>query len=762
MRRSIRYLCAGVVVVFPIVLGNPAGAAGKEKAEAAPVVKRPAWGKVTGWVLDAATRKPVRDARVAVEIDGGFPESGKSTDVTEADGRFVTRAPLGTRSSKFDWGRVLTMSPLSLLVAPTSVTKQTRVISVQQINVRAEAPGYKPFLGRVRAAVADAGDYELTLDDIWLAPAGSELASFTPEQMGVEAVDSLKVEPPVAAPGEKVKITLTALLPAARGYKYRAYAVPVDKKILKSQPELKREEGAAPAGYDLSPVVFSREITLPEKAAEGSTEIGFVIVRDGDTLLRRRETKALLQVLKDPQRRAAAEKVAAGYAAQRRGDSAAALRHYEEARALDRGYALAHQLYGELALELNRPDQAEPAFKQLVELQPADFDQRARYAHALVDAGRPDEALAQLQDAEKGKGKKIPGRVWLYRARAYAAEGNFAEADKALARAGETIRISDQTLAEINLKRMATAVTAAPENPELRLSYARVLESARRREEAIEQARRAAALQPDQPWAFLDLGDLLLETGRREEGLRNLEHALKLAPANLEVQIALANGYRDAGRYADALPLYQKVAEAQRLNIPARHNYALMLYATGRLPEARKALLEVATLARDKGELQDKGIPFIGPGILGSGLYFGPKKRLVTGFSVPEAAADVAILDALEDLEKHPENGLLLQNIGAALLELNLPVLALDTLRRSRAADPSLAETPFLMGMAYRRTGDTARAREELQAALRLNPMHPRARLELAQLYTDAGELQEAQAQVLAHARCYPYDAPRP
>lgn len=755
--RSLQY--GGLVLVL---VASPAFAAEKKaaKKDAPTTLKRSAWGKVTGWVLDAQTRRPVPGARVAVEIDGAFPESGKSTDLTEADGRFTARAPLGKRSSRFDWGRLLTMSPVSLILSPTSVTKQTRIIDVLQMNVRVEAPGYKPFLGRVRSGVADAGEFELTLDDIWLAPEGSQLVSFTPERMRVEAVDSLKVEPPVVAPGEKVRITLTALLPVARGYKYRAYAVPVDKSILKSQPELKREEPAAAAGYDLSPVAFSREVTIPAKTPDGSTEIGFVIVRDGDTVLRRRETKALLQIVRSPQERAAAEKVATGYRAWRAGDGAAALRAYGEARSQSPGYGLAHRLYGDLALELNRPQEAAPALKQLVDLSPQDYEQRARYAHALLENGRAEEALAHLDGAEKVKGKKVPARVWLYRARAYAAQGKFEEADKALARAGETIRISENTLSEINLKRMALAVEAAPENPELRLSYARVLENARRREEAIAQARRAAALEPGQPWAFLDLGELLLETGQREEGLRNLEHALGLAPSNPEVQIVVAHAYRDAGRYAEALPLYQKVGEAQRLNIPARHNHALMLYATGRLPEARKALLEVVELARDKGELRDNGIPFIGPGILGSGLYFGPKKRLVAGFSIPEVAADVAILDALEDLEKRPGNGLLLQNIGAALLELNLPGLALETLEKSRQADPSLSETPFLIGMAARKLGDTRRAAAELQAALRMNPMHPRARLELAQLFTDAGELEQAQAQLLAHAKHYPYDAP--
>jgi tetratricopeptide (TPR) repeat protein len=244
------------------------------------------------------------------------------------------------------------------------------------------------------------------------------------------------------------------------------------------------------------------------------------------------------------------------------------------------------------------------------------------------------------------------------------------------------------------------------------------------------------------------------------EGISNLKHALLLDPNNVEAMMALGNAYRDAQRYAEARELYARVQKAQPLNLQAHHHLALMLYATGALPEAREAFLAVINQARDKGELKDDGLPIPGPGILGSGLYMGPKKRLVAGFTIPEAAADLAILEALQDLDRHPGNGLLWQNIGSALLELDLPYLALDALRKSGEREPDLSETRFLMGVAYRRLGDQNKARAELSAAITRNPLHPRARLELAQLFTEAGDLERAQAEVSAHARNYPLQRP--
>ncbi|HEU4754559.1 MAG TPA: tetratricopeptide repeat protein, partial [Armatimonadota bacterium] len=423
-------------------------------------------------------------------------------------------------------------------------------------------------------------------------------------------------------------------------------------------------------------------------------------------------------------------------------------------------YSLAHLLYGDLCLLMDRPRDAQAAYRQLVELNPRDYEYgRSRYAQALFEAGQAKDAMEQTADAEKTLGKQpIPADVYLVRARAYAAQGNFEEADKFLSKAGKEHQLPDSVLLEINLKRMAAAVKEKPEDPELRLSYAHVLQAARRREEAVAQMRRAAALEPGQPWAFIDLGTQLDELGRRDEALQNLRHALAVAPDNLEAITALAHCYRRAGDYAAALPLYQQVVERQPLNLGARHYYALMLFAAGRLPEARREFLEVMNQARAKGDLRDEGIPIPGPGLLGSGLYFGPKRRLVSGFSVPEAAADASIMEALQDLEKHPDNGLLWQNVGHALLELDMPSLALPALEKARRFDPELLETRFLLGTALRKLGRRDAARAELKAVIAQNPLHPRARLELAQLYTDEGRLEQAQAEILAHTKNYPYE----
>jgi tetratricopeptide (TPR) repeat protein len=766
-----RYSCTPAVLAIFLCFGGVPEAQATQSASVtrAPVLDQPTWGKVRGWVVDASTRQPIAGARVMVAVDGAFPEKGKSVSTTDPAGEYEVRAPLGKVSRKFDWGRLLTMHPLSLLIAPTSVTKQTRIVDVTQVNARVEASGYQSFVGRVRATLANPTEFSITLDDVWLAPEKLSLASFTPDRLQREVIEELKVEPAVALPGDRVEVTLITRLPLERGHKYRAYLTSTAPRLLETEQELKRDKvaRAAPAasGEQGTRATFRRVITLPKKSSESWTELGFILVRNEATALRQRDTRVLLQMLADPADRPAAEKVAEGFARVRLGDRYAALEDCRSARTLRPGYRLAHQFFGDLSLQVNRPADAVQAFRELARLSPGDLEgARSRLIRALVDLGDLAQAQSELTQAKANLGKRLlPAPLALSQARVHAARGEFELSDEWLARAGKEMQIPPEIGLQINLRRMEAAVKTRPNDADLRLSYARVLEDAGQRGEAQAQRRQAVELDASQPWPFIDLGAGLWGQGRREEAIVQFRHALSISPSNLEASLALAGAYRDLGRFADALPLYRAVAQAQPYNLRARHFLGLTHYALGDLPAARRELAETIAQARSKGDLKEEGIPFPSPLPLGGALYFGPKKRLVVGFSVPEATADFAILEALEDLERHPNNGLLWQNIGHALVDLELPALALPALTRSREADPGLLETRFLLGVTLRKLGRTEEARGELQAVVSANPLHPRARLELAQLFTDSGDLERAQAELSAHARNYPHErAPRP
>src|SRR5437762_13859328 len=100
------------------------------------------------------------------------------------------------------------------------------------MNVRVSAPGYKPFLGSVKAADIHPNGYSLRLEDVWLAPAGGALTSFSPDNLQHETIDSLTASPTVCAPGGTVTVTLVAQLPLDRKFRYRAFLTSNNPRLI--------------------------------------------------------------------------------------------------------------------------------------------------------------------------------------------------------------------------------------------------------------------------------------------------------------------------------------------------------------------------------------------------------------------------------------------------------------------------------------------------------------------------------------------------
>ena len=459
-------------LALPAVAQEEADPAAADDALAAPELKRPDWGKVRGWVLDAETREPIAGARVQIEVGGQFADDGRTLDHTRADGRYEAKAPLGAISSRFDWTRLLSLTPLSILGGPSGFSKQTRVLDVTRLNLRVTADGYRPFLGTVRAEHLQPGKFRVVMTDVWLARAGGKLASFNPSNVRMESFESLTLDPPVAAPGDTVVATLVTELPVDRDYTYRAFLTSSSPRLLDDNQQLKQDKSRSSGRR----VVFEKTIKTPKKTRESSAEIGFYLIRDGDTLLRQARTGVLLQVVESEQHRAAAVQVHEGYLAMRDGRHRQALAAFSEARRLAPRYALAHSLAGRAALRVNQPEAAVDAFAALVRLDPTDFrEARPRYAEALVAAGQLKRAEAELAAVEQALPKSAPRPplVHVLRARIAAAKGDFASVDRDLTAAGQQTRIDDEVVRSIRIIRTQRAVQDAPEIASMRMPVSR-------------------------------------------------------------------------------------------------------------------------------------------------------------------------------------------------------------------------------------------------------------------------------------------------
>jgi tetratricopeptide (TPR) repeat protein len=743
-----------IIVSFLCSLLSGVAVAAPATKEASRSVERPSRGKVIGYILDAETRQPIEGVRVMVEQDGTFATSEKPI-LTSDKGRFDARAALGKVSSRLDFMRLVTSHWISLVLQPRSVLRQTKVIDVSQINIRAEKAGYRPFVGPVRCARIDADRYAVTLDDIWLAPERSGLASFAPDNVETELFDALTVEPAAARPGQKVTLTLRARLPIDRGQQYEIYAYSSARDLLPAgamsrvgKPDLTTRT-----------VTFQRIVTVPRKPKQKWTEVSAYFVRVGEYLPLSTDVKALLQVVDTDPEATAAQLVAAGYALAEKDDGSAAVHKLDEAIAASPTYMLAHLMRGDTCLALNRPEAAAESYQKVLELTPEAWQTVGpRRALALLEQGNTSSAVQELNDLEKQfKAKKIreiPPQIYLYRARCAASEGNFTEADVNLARAGRLgMQIPTTVQREINVKRAQAAVQKDPSQPDARLALARVLTDAERPEEAAVEIRHALSLDSQQPWARLELGQLYEKLGRLDEALAEFEAAHRMDANNLEVRLALAGAYRTRRRYADALPHYRAVVERRPTNFFARLNLALVLYQTGEEAVAKQEFQEALKRARGKGTMRNEGF-----GYPGSAFYLGPKKRMLAGFSLPEGRQVYTLLDSLDTLRTHPENALARLNLGRALVALKLPDMATVPLEKALAQMPELTEARYALALARRDLGETEEARTLLEAVLKENPMHPHANLDLARLYGGQGDLETAQAHVLAHRRYWPED----
>jgi tetratricopeptide (TPR) repeat protein len=179
-------------------------------------------------------------------------------------------------------------------------------------------------------------------------------------------------------------------------------------------------------------------------------------------------------------------------------------------------------------LRQHQPDRAIDHLRKSIQLDPSRPEVDYAYGQALVDAGRPAEAIPHLQNALKA-GVRVDLAGYDL-ARALAATGNLAGALQILQ-------------------------TVKPENPKDAVSWdalgqlAMDLHSPSLAAAFFNQAIAAA---PNAPQPMHDMGLALALMGRYPEAISNFQHALALDPTNAATELNLAVAYAETGRVADA------------------------------------------------------------------------------------------------------------------------------------------------------------------------------------------------------------------
>ena len=738
-RRARRAAPPALVGVLVLLAAAPAGALAAQETD--PSVRRD-WGEVTGYVLGRPGERPVAGARVVVEDEGAFAESGRSVGRTDKDGRYCVRARIGRKSSNFDVMSLIEGFPIAL-VAPWGLFRHTRVVDAGRFLMQVAVPSYKPFLGMVAVQAASARRYAVHNVDILLAPEGSSLASSAPRDRPRERLLASAVSPAIASPGAKVTFTARFRLPQD-GIDYAAGWNTPDDAFADQEVLMRRAGKPDPA---TGAVTFEGSITIPRRPTGDWAVFRLWLDRER----RYNEVgipgsrEALVQVAAAPEARPAAEMAREAFALEQQHRPAEALERYRKAAEAAPARASLWARIGEVCLHLNRPAEAVAAYEKHAAATP---DQPAlaasRFAAALLALGEPQRALDVLTDAEKKTTRemRLPREFFLALARTYLAREDLVKADSYYARALKTGRVPQDLAQQFHLERARAAVNATPRDSGARAGLARALFDMKRYDEAAAEYRQAIENDPRDLWACLDLGNCLAAAARDREALPYFRQAVGSDRGNLEAHLTLAECSRRAGCFAEALEAYRRVAAspARSADFRVQHGLGLMLLAAGHEGAAREALAKAVLLARKKGRPGGARV-VTAMGV----LPLTAKKVAVEGFTYPEAATDAALLDSLRRLAQHPDSAAARYAAGAALIELGLAEKGLAWLNGASAAGFRPAEARCTAALALLRLGRHEEARRELEAITREDPGHRGALLALARLAFDEGDIAAGQ-----------------
>lgn len=144
------------------------------------------------------------------------------------------------------------------------------------------------------------------------------------------------------------------------------------------------------------------------------------------------------------------------------------------------------------------------------------------------------------------------------------------------------------------------ALRLAPDVPPLRFNRGLVLFRLEFLPEALADFEHLVRIQPGHADAWTNIGIIQLRQGRIGEAITSLETAHRLAPASPVVMRTLGNALRDAGRPHDALLLHQRVLQATPADPAALTDCALCLLSLDRHETARD--LYRRALALDPGD----------------------------------------------------------------------------------------------------------------------------------------------------------------
>ena len=393
------------------------------------------------------------------------------------------------------------------------------------------------------------------------------------------------------------------------------------------------------------------------------------------------------------------------YAAKK--DAVTARKYYEQALALNPAYIPSATALAELDLQDKKPAEARRRLEAMLEKD----RNNAQALIALAELGprvgaKPPEVIAWLERARRASPAAVPPQLML--ARAYAESGDMKKA----------LEVAQQ------------AQVANPDNLQVLDMLAAIQASAGAKEQSLATYHKLAAMQPKSVMTLFRLA--VAQTANRDQrgAAETLRKVVALQPDFVDAQMALAALEIEAKRYSAATKIAQHL---QKIAVKSPVGFILegdVSMAENKFPQAAKAYESAYRIGRNSSVLVKQHAALTRGGksaeantLLEQRLKEAPEDMAVRLYIGEISLSNGNYPGAIEQyewmLKKYPEDVLVLNNLAYAYQQAK-DSRALETAERAYKLQPANAQVVDTLGWILVQQGNTKRGLELLQKAVAL------------------------------------------
>ncbi|MFZ0594154.1 MAG: tetratricopeptide repeat protein [Bryobacteraceae bacterium] len=241
--------------------------------------------------------------------------------------------------------------------------------------------------------------------------------------------------------------------------------------------------------------------------------------------------------------------------------------------------------------------------------------------------------------------------------------------------------------------------------------------------QAAEECRAALKIRPEYPEALNLLGVALVSMNRSDEAVPLFEHAIRLWPNYAEAHLNLGMA-REAASQIDAAIAEYRLAIASKPNYAEAHvRLGKCLLGEGKIDEARGAL-EAAL--RSNPDLADG--------------HYTLARLFLAQHDESSAQVELKQVEQLNHRSVLADESRHLSNVGLDLAAKGDRAGALKSLHAAVVAKPDFAIAHYNFGLVLADAGQFEEAIAQVREAISLNPLLPKAQLNLARMLEKKGD----------------------